>query len=98
MQRRLAIFGITGRMGQSIFRLLRTESRWRLIGAVASSSSGRLGQDVAGDGQPSGVHITSDAQAALIDAHGKNTTLWPGFTFAFKSLTRTFDPRKYRLN
>jgi len=82
VQRRLAIFGITGRMGQSIFRLLRTESRWRLIGAVASSSSGRLGQDVAGDGQPSGVHITSDAQAALIDAHGKKAAVAVDFSAA----------------
>ncbi len=33
-----------------------------------------------------------------IDARGKNTSLWPGFTFVFRNLTRTFDPKRYRLN
>ena len=28
---------------------------------------------------------------------GKNTTLWPGFTFEFRRKTRKFDPSKYRL-
>jgi len=33
-----------------------------------------------------------------IDARGKNVSLWPGFTFAFRNLTRSFDPKRYRLN
>ena len=32
-----------------------------------------------------------------LDAHGKNTTLWPGFTFAYRFLTRRLDPRRYEL-
>jgi hypothetical protein len=28
---------------------------------------------------------------------GKNTTLWPGFTFEFRYRTRRFDPRDYEL-
>lgn len=29
--------------------------------------------------------------------NGKNTTLWPGFTFEFRMRTRRFDPRDYEL-
>jgi cation diffusion facilitator CzcD-associated flavoprotein CzcO len=31
-----------------------------------------------------------------IDAHGNNTTLWPGFTFTFRAMTRHFDLAAYR--
>ncbi len=31
-----------------------------------------------------------------LDANGKNTTLWPGFTFEFRHRTARFDPRRYR--
>jgi cation diffusion facilitator CzcD-associated flavoprotein CzcO len=30
-----------------------------------------------------------------LDAHGNNTTLWPGFTFTFRQLTRNFDLAAY---
>lgn len=30
-----------------------------------------------------------------LDIHGRNTTLWPGFTFEFRRKTRRFDPRHY---
>jgi len=42
----LAIFGITGRMGQSLVRALRETPSLTLSGAIASTTSGRLGQDV----------------------------------------------------
>ena len=29
------------------------------------------------------------------DPDGSNTTLWPGFTFRFRHLTRSIDPREY---
>jgi len=29
------------------------------------------------------------------DARGKNTALWPGFTFVFRELTKRFDPKRY---
>lgn len=32
-----------------------------------------------------------------LDARGKNTTLWPGFTFEFRRRTRHFDARNYTL-
>ncbi|HEV2580828.1 MAG TPA: NAD(P)/FAD-dependent oxidoreductase [Ktedonobacteraceae bacterium] len=33
-----------------------------------------------------------------LDAHGRNTTLWPGFTFEFRRRTRRFDPQNYLLS
>ena len=45
----LAIFGITGRMGQSLVRALRETPAFTLSGAIASARSDRLGQDAAGD-------------------------------------------------
>ena len=32
-----------------------------------------------------------------LDAHGRNTTLWPGFTFDFWRKTRHFDPQHYSM-
>jgi cation diffusion facilitator CzcD-associated flavoprotein CzcO len=32
-----------------------------------------------------------------IDSQGRNTTLWPGFTFRFRALTRAFDAEHYTL-
>jgi 4-hydroxy-tetrahydrodipicolinate reductase len=61
----LVVFGITGRMGQSLIRALREDSRFLLCGAVASAASSRLGQDAAAEGQPCGVTITADPSAAL---------------------------------
>ncbi|MFC4605677.1 flavin-containing monooxygenase [Rhodococcus kronopolitis] len=31
-----------------------------------------------------------------LDKHGNNTTLWPGFTFEFRNITRKFDLAAYR--
>jgi len=65
--KRIAIFGVTGRMGQSLLLALREPPALRagaafiLSGAIASPQSGRLGQDAAADGAPTGVLITSDA-------------------------------------
>ena len=56
----LAIFGITGRMGQAVVRAMKETPAFTLSGAIASANSGRLGQDAAGEGAPSGVLITSD--------------------------------------
>ncbi len=61
----LTVFGITGRMGQSLIRALRETSEFQLCGALASAGSSRLGLDAAADGQPTGVRITADPGAAL---------------------------------
>jgi 4-hydroxy-tetrahydrodipicolinate reductase len=72
---RCAVFGITGRMGQSLVRVLRSHPGWQLSGALASASSNRLGEYVVGDGHPSGVRITADPHAALTDEHGTPVTV-----------------------
>ena len=56
----LAIFGITGRMGQALLRAARQAPDWRLSGAVASAGSLRLGCDAAAEGEPAGVLVTAD--------------------------------------
>jgi 4-hydroxy-tetrahydrodipicolinate reductase len=61
----IAVFGITGRMGQSLLRALGETSTFTLSGAVASAGSRRLGQDAAGEGAPTGVLITSDSALGI---------------------------------
>jgi 4-hydroxy-tetrahydrodipicolinate reductase len=61
----LAIFGITGRMGQVLLRALKQAPNLRLSGAIASAESPRLGQDAAAEGSPSEVLITADAGVGL---------------------------------
>jgi 4-hydroxy-tetrahydrodipicolinate reductase len=63
----LAIFGITGRMGQALVRALGEtgSAGLRLTGAIASAGSRRLGQDAAAEGAPTGVTVTSDVAVAL---------------------------------
>lgn len=43
------------------------------------------------------VWNTGGCRSWYLDAHGRNTTLWPSFTFRFRDLTRTFDPADYVL-
>jgi 4-hydroxy-tetrahydrodipicolinate reductase len=62
----LIVFGITGRMGQSLIEAVREEgSSFHLRGAIASPASPRLGKECAADGPPTGVMISADAPAAL---------------------------------
>jgi 4-hydroxy-tetrahydrodipicolinate reductase len=64
----IAIFGITGRMGQSLLRVLPENANLRLCGALASGTSPRLGKDAVADGPPCGVTVTADAAQALKEA------------------------------
>ena len=61
----LVVFGITGRMGQSLIRALREGTQFKLQGAIASADSPRLGQDAAAEGEATGVMIAADPDAAL---------------------------------
>jgi 4-hydroxy-tetrahydrodipicolinate reductase len=70
--RKIAVFGITGRMGQCLVRALREPpagdgpaERCQLSAAIASAASAHLGQDAALEGPATGVRITADARAAL---------------------------------
>jgi 4-hydroxy-tetrahydrodipicolinate reductase len=66
----VAVFGITGRMGQSLVRALRegrpqSRDALYLSGALAAPSSPHLGQDAAIEGSAAGVRITADVRIAL---------------------------------
>ena len=41
------------------------------------------------------IWTTGGCASWYLDEHGNNTTLWPGFTFAFRQLTRRFDADAY---
>ncbi|HEV3232657.1 MAG TPA: NAD(P)/FAD-dependent oxidoreductase [Candidatus Dormibacteraeota bacterium] len=43
------------------------------------------------------VWTTGGCASWYLDRTGRNTTLWPGSTLAFRRLTRRFDPRAYAL-
>jgi len=61
----VAIFGITGRMGQALIQAMRETRSQRLSGAIASAASRRLGMDAAVEGAPTGVSITADGAQGL---------------------------------
>ena len=61
----VAVFGITGRMGQTLLQAMHDAPTVRLSGAVASAQSVRLGQDAAAEGARTGVSITADAGQGL---------------------------------
>jgi 4-hydroxy-tetrahydrodipicolinate reductase len=70
----IALFGVTGRMGQTLIRALReaptggAAAASTLVGALASAQSRRLGADAAAEGAPTGVIISSDPRVALAQA------------------------------
>jgi 4-hydroxy-tetrahydrodipicolinate reductase len=80
MSHPLIVFGITGRMGQSLIGALREGSPFALYGAIASPASHRLGQECAAQGPPTGVLITADAAAALRAAIGKPSAVAMDFS------------------
>ena len=41
------------------------------------------------------VWMNGGCASWYLDSHGNNTTLWPGFTFDFRRLTRKFDVDAY---
>jgi len=61
----IAIFGITGRMGQTLLRAMRSDPGFRLCSAIASAESPRLGEDAAAEGTPTGVPITCDPASGV---------------------------------
>jgi 4-hydroxy-tetrahydrodipicolinate reductase len=63
---KVAVFGVTGRMGQCLVRALREPaSPLQLGGALASGGSRHIGQDAALEGPATGVRITAEPLAAL---------------------------------
>lgn len=45
-----------------------------------------------------GTVWVSGCKSWYLDARGRNTTIWPGFTFDFRRRTRHFDPQNYTLD
>jgi cation diffusion facilitator CzcD-associated flavoprotein CzcO len=43
------------------------------------------------------VWATGGCASWYLDEHGRNRTLWPGYTFTFRRRTRRLDPAKYEL-
>jgi cation diffusion facilitator CzcD-associated flavoprotein CzcO len=43
------------------------------------------------------VWNTGGCSSWYLDSRGRNTTLWPGFTWQFRLATRRFDPEAYRM-
>lgn len=71
---KLAVLGVTGRMGHCLVRALRSHPDCSLVGALASPTSSWLGHDageVAGAGRL-GVKVTSDLDEAL---HGAEVAI-----------------------
>jgi hypothetical protein len=50
----------------------------------------RMQADLAGT-----VWTTGNCASWYLDAEGRNTTLWPNFTWRFRRETRRFDPAAY---
>jgi 4-hydroxy-tetrahydrodipicolinate reductase len=64
---RIAVIGVTGRMGRAIVRAAQESADLKVVAGVASANSAELGKDVgtlAGI-EPVGVPVTSDLRAAL---------------------------------
>jgi hypothetical protein len=40
---------------------------------------------------------SSGCRSWYLDANGRNTTLWPGFTFDFRRRTYRIEPKRYRI-
>lgn len=62
---RLTVFGVTGRMGQSVLRAVAQTPEFTLSAAVASANSANLGKDAALEGPATGIPVTADVTAAL---------------------------------
>ncbi len=59
--------------------------------AALASFAGRIGQRMGRT-----VWTTGGCQSWYLDRHGRNTTLWPDFTWRFVLDTRRFDPAAHR--
>jgi len=67
---RIAVFGATGRMGQTLIRLIADDAHLELVGAATEPGHDAIGSDAgsAAGVQPLGVAITDDASVAVSGA------------------------------
>jgi hypothetical protein len=43
------------------------------------------------------VWVAGGCKSWYVDANGRNTTLWPDYTFRFRQRLRRFDPENYHV-
>ncbi len=66
------------------------------LAAVAPTPKAEQGYNERLQAQLTGtVWNSGGCQSWYLDAHGRNTAIWPDFTFRFRSQTRRFDPEDY---
>ena len=76
---------------------LRTMDRHRLgVVDVDADAQDRFNRDLV-DRLAGSVWNTGGCRSWYLDARGRNTTLWPGFSFDFRRQTRRFDVEHYRV-
>ena len=84
----IVITGASGRMGQTLIRLLASSDKLRLVGALERPGHAWIGQDlgVAMGGAALGVTVTDDALAAFSAAQGVIDFTTPDATVGFAAL------------
>jgi cation diffusion facilitator CzcD-associated flavoprotein CzcO len=72
--------------------------RERSLGAVEVTAVAQEAYNEEIQGRLTGaVWANGGCRSWYLDARGRNTTLWPGFTFAFRRATARFDAERYEL-
>jgi cation diffusion facilitator CzcD-associated flavoprotein CzcO len=69
----------------------------RGIGAVDVRADAQAASNADIQRNMQGTVWLSGCASWYLDASGRNTTLWPGFTYPFRRRTRRFDPAEYSL-
>ena len=84
----LVVTGASGRMGQTLIRLVQASDRLRLVGCVERPGNPWIGRDVgeAMGGSPAGVKVTDDALEAFAKAQAVVDFTSPAATVEFAAL------------
>lgn len=85
----IVVAGASGRMGQTLIRLIATSDAYHLVGAVVRPGHDWVGQDVgtALGGQAIGVTVTDDPLDAIVTAQAVIDFTTPSVTVALSELT-----------
>lgn len=85
----IVVTGASGRMGQTLIKLITASDACHLVGAIERSGHAWVGQDVgtAMGGQAMGVSVTDDALEAFVNAQAVIDFTTPAATVAFAELT-----------
>lgn len=85
----IVVTGASGRMGQTLVRLIAESDACHLVGALERTGHEWVGKDIgsAMGGAPMGVTVTDDALAAIVKAQAVIDFTAPAATVAFAELT-----------